>query len=237
MKFSLKPMIVLVIGILITGCVSMKLSKLDTYYTPIPESSKTLDIPKYGTEHQFNGYPYIYWNFCKQKQSQLGLTSPETSNDSLIFRVWITNPGGRRGQPHGLIEIKNDSKNWSGSLILMHVDFKLGNLSETITDSKTIELTPLKTNWKTVVDSLLKLKIDILPTDDLIPNYYSENNGYGNNSTTFSFEYATKVHYRFYQYNNIYRAPDKFWQPYNVIKILALLEDEFQWDTQARKYF
>lgn len=226
-----------IITILVTRCAPMNLSKLETYYTPIPESTKKLDIPKYGNGHQFNGYPYTYWNFCKQKQKQLGLESPETSKDSLLFRMWITNPIGKKGQPHGLVELKKDSTGWSGKLILMHVDFKIGNLSETITDSKVIDLKPLKTSWAVIVDSLDRLKISELPTDDLIPGYYSENLGYGNNSPTFSFEYATKDLYRFYQYNDIYRVADKFWQPKNVIKILDLLENEFQWDTQARKYF
>lgn len=225
------------IAVLMTSCASKNLSKLDTYYSPIPESSKKLDIPKYGNEHQFKGYPYTYWNFCKQKQQQLGLESPETSRDSLIFRMWITNPTGKKGQPHGLVEIKKDSSGWNGKLILMHVDFKLSNLSETITDSKAIDLKPLKTDWTTIVDSLLKLKIAELPTDDLIPGYYPENIGYGNNAPTFSFEYATRNIYRFFQYNDIYRVSNKFWQPKNVIDILDLLESEFQWDTQARIYF
>ena len=237
MKISLKFLIVIAISIIMTGCVSMKLSKLDTYYTPIPETTKTLDIPKYGEEHQFNGYPYTYWNYCKQKQKQLGLVSPETSNDNFIFRMWITNPVGRTRQPHGLVEIKNDSVGWTGKLILMRVDFKMGNLSETVTESKVIDLKPLKTDWETIADSLIKLKIAELPTDDVIPNYYSDNSGYGSNSPTFSFEYATNEIYRFYQYNNVYRVADKFWQPKNVIDILALLEEEFNWDTEARKYF
>lgn len=225
------------VAVLITGCLPMKLSNLNTYYTPIPESSKKLDIPKYGDEHQFKNYPYTYWNFCKQKQKQLGLEGPETAKDSLIFRMWITNPVGKRGQPHGLVEIKFDSTGWKGKLILMRVDFNLGNLSETITDSKVIDLNPLRTDWTTVADSLTILKISELPTDDVIPGYYLENSGYGNNSPTFSFEYATKDIYRFYQYNDIYRVADKFWQPKHVIAILDLLENEFKWDTEARKYF
>jgi hypothetical protein len=237
MKILKHFLIVSFIAALMTSCAPMNLSKLGTYYTPIPESSKKLDIPKYGNEHQFQGYPYTYWNFCKQKQKQLGLDSPETSKDSLIFRMWITNPVGKKGQPHGLVEIKYDSTGWSGKLVLMHVDFKLGNLSETITDSKVIDLKPLKTDWTTVVDSMIKLKISELPTDDLIPGYYSNNSGYGSNSPTFSFEYSTKDLYRFYQYNDLYRVADKFWQPKNVIDILSILEAEFQWDTQARKYF
>lgn len=238
-KIINKFLIIIVISIIMTACVSMKLSKLDTYYTPIPETSKKLDIPKYTDEHQFRGYPYIYWNFCKQKQNQLGLTQPETSGDSLIFRIWITNPVGKKGQPHGLVEIKNDSTGWNGKLILMRVDFKLGNLSETVIEKEIIELKPIKTDWKSVVDSLIELKIAELPTDDLIPNYYADNpdGGYGNTSPTFSFEYATPDIYRFYQYNNVYRVADKFWQPKNVIDILGLLEEEFNWDTEARKYF
>jgi hypothetical protein len=237
MKISRKILKTSVIAILMLSCAPTKLSKLDTYYTPIPESTKKLDIPKYGNEHQFKGYPYIYWNFCKQKQSQLGLESPETSKDSLIIRMWITNPVGKSRQPHGLVEIKKDSIGWSGKLVLMHVNFKTGNLSETIADSKVIELSPLKTNWSNIIDSLLILKIGELPTDDLIPGYYPDNTGYANNSPTFSFEYATRDIYRFYQYSDIYRVADKFWQPKNVIEILDLLEKEFHWDSQARKYF
>lgn len=237
MKILRHFLIVSFIVAIASSCAPMNLSKLSTFYTPIPETFKKLDIPKYGNKHQFKGYPYIYWNFCKQKQKQLGLESLETSKDSLIFRMWITNPVSKKGQPHGLVEIKYDSTGWNGKLVLMHVDFKLGNLSETITDSKVIDLKPLKTDWTTVVDSLIKLKISELPTDDSIPGYYSGNSGYGSNSPTFSFEYSTKDLYRFYQYNDIYRAADKFWQPKKVIDILSLLEDEFQWDTQARKYF
>ena len=237
MKYSLKQFLFLIICISIVGCVSVKLNKLNTYYTSIPDTQKTLFIPKYGPGHQFKGYPYIYWNFCKQKQKQLGLISPETSENPFIYRVWITNPTGRKNQPHGLIEIKCDSNKCSGKLVLMHVNFNQGNLSETIIDSKNIELTPKKTDWKTIIDNLMKLKIDILPTDDLIPNYYSADEGYDNNATTFSFEFATEYQYRFYQYSNIYRAPDKFWQSKNVIAILNLLEEEFKWDSIAKEYF
>jgi hypothetical protein len=236
-KISIKYLIVLLIVVSASGCISMKLEKLDTYFVPIPKSSKSLDIPKYDSTAQFKGYPYVYWNFCKQKQNQLGLTYPETSNDSLIYRVWITNPVGRTGQPHALIELKYDSTGWNGSLTLMRVDFKASKLSETITNHKVVELKPLKTNWTTIIDSLYKLKFDILPTDEKIPNYYTESNRYANNEPTFSFEYATKNEYRFYQYSNIYRDPENFWQPKNIIDILDIFEEEFKWDTLAREYF
>lgn len=236
-KLSLKYVIVLLIVVFVSGCISINLKKLDSYFVPIPKSSKSLDIPKYDSTAQYKDYPYVYWNFCKQKQNQLGLSYPETSNDSLTYRVWITNPIGRKGQPHGLIELKYDSTGWNGTLTLMHVNFKAGKLSETITNHKVIELKPLKTNWTTIMDGLNKLKFDILPTDEKILNYYTESNRYTNNAPTFSFEYATKNEYRFYQYSNIYRNPENFWQTKNIIEILDLFEEEFKWDTLAREYF
>lgn len=213
-----------------SGCAFMKLSDLDSYYTPIPETCKAVDIPKYDEKHQFKGYPFIYWNFCKQKEKQLNLESAELSNDSLIFRLWITNPSGQKGQPHGLIEIKNDFTGWSGNLYFMRVDFNINNLSETIKSFKKIELKPEKNNWEFIIDSLYQLKFDILPTDEAIPNYYAKNLGYNNNSPTYSFEYTTNKSYRFYQYNNVNEKIDEFWQAYNVLKILDLLEDEFHWN-------
>jgi hypothetical protein len=210
---------------------------INNFNISIPKSSKEIDIPKYETKDQLNGTPFVYWKFCKQKEKQLGLKKPEISSDSLIFRIWITNPIGSKGQSHGLIEIRYDSLQWTGNLTLMRVDFNAKNLSETITKSKTWKLDPMKTNWETIVDSLFRLKIDVLPTDEQIPNYYTESTRYNNNSPTFSFEYATKEKYRFYQYGDIYRTPDKFWQPKNVIKILDLLEDEFQWNSKGQDYF
>lgn len=226
-------LVVLFVG----ACSPVRLNKIDTFYTPLPESSKQLDIPKYGNDHRLSGYPYVYWHFCKQKQQQLKLQSPETSSDSLLFRMWITNPVGRAGQPHLLLELRKDSISWHGTLVLMRVDFQSKTLKETITRSKTTDLKPLSTSWEKLADSLKFYQADILPTDDQIPGYYDNYSGYGNNNMTFSFEYATKESYRFYQYNDIYRVPDKFWQPQNVINILNLLEREFQWDAQARDYF
>ena len=230
---------ILLWGLLMTGCIPMtNMTSIKSNYPQIPESTKTIDIPKYDdAKHGLNGLPYVYWNFCKQKQKQLRLGSPETSSDSLIYRMWITNPAGRKNQPHGLIEIKNDSAKWSGKLILMNVNFSPNNLTESITQSKIIDLTPLETNWESVVDSLYKYKIDILPTDEKIPDYYTEATRYSNNEPTFSFEYATKNTYRFYQYGNIYRIPDKFWQVDNILKILDMLEREFKWDSLGREYF
>ncbi len=221
----------------LTSCYPLQMSKLRTLFTPIPESSKTIDIPKYGTENPFTGYPYVYWHFSKQKQNQLGLASPETSHDSLLFRIWITHPTGKTNQPHVLVKVKKDTVSWQAELILMRVDFESSTLSETITSTKRFTLNPLITDWETLADSLSKLKIATLPTDESIPGYYTTQRGYARHTPTISFEYATKDIYRFYQYNDITRIPDEFWQPRHVIAILELLEHEFQWDTQATIYF
>ena len=234
-EIKIRYLILLLISV--SACVSIKPEKLESYFVPIPESSKTLDIPKYKATPESKEHPFVYWNFSKQKQNQLGLQYPETSTDSLIYRVWITNPGGSRNQAHGLIELKYDSAGWNASLTLMRVNFNAGKLSEKIKKHKVIVLKPLKTNWETIVDSLYKLKFDVLPTDEKIPYYYNDITRYSNNKTTFSFEFATKKKYRFYQYSNVYRNNKNFWQPQNVINILALFEAEFKWDTLAREYF
>ena len=206
-----------------------QMSQLSSNYSPIPETTKWLDIPKYDVKHEFSGYPFVYWHFSKQKEKQLSLESAELSSDSLIFRIWITNPVGKRGQPHGLIEIKNDSSKWTANLYAMYVDFNENSLSETIIKSKKTEITT-KNDWNFIVDSLYRLKFDILPTDESIPNYYKDNSGYSNNLTTYSFEYATNRQYRFYQYNYPARKSNEFWQAKNVLKILKLLDDELTWN-------
>jgi len=230
MKILSKHTIVFLSVLLFTGCASMKLNRLPSNFSIIPEATKELDIPKYDTEHQFNGYPFVYWHFCKQKEKQLGLDNIEFSEDSLIFRIWITNPVGRKGQPHGLIEIKHDFSKWTGKLYYMYVDFDAKNVSETITDYGKIDITPKKNNWDFIIDSLYKLNFDALPTDDAIPNYHADNLGYHNNLPTFSFEYSTKEQYRFYQYNNLARKSNEFWQAKNAFEILKLLDDELNWN-------
>ncbi len=200
-------------------------------YTPIPETQKVLDIPRNDSSHPFDGYPYVYWHFTKLKEKQLDLERAELSGDSLIFRIWITHPSYRRSQPHKLIEIAHDTKKWSANLYSMIVDFDANNLNETITDYEKINVYPEKNDWDFIIDSLFQLKFDILPTDDAIPDYYNDGIGYNNNLPTFSFEFATKDKYRFYQYNDFVRKSEKFWQAGHVLKILDLLNDEFNWFT------
>lgn len=228
---------ILILAFLVSGCISMKLKKLSATYTHIPETQKTLDIPRYNTNHPLNGYPFMYWHFCKQKEKQLSMESPETSNDSLLFRLWITNPVGRKNQPHGMLQIKQDSSKWSADLYLMYVNFSVNDLSETITKYEKIELTPAKNDFKFIVDSLYQLKFDELPTDEAIPGYYKRNEAYTNNLPTFSFEYSTDSIYRFYQYNNFDEKRIEFWQANHVYLILDLLEDEFGWNTLGHDYF
>ena len=228
---TLKYLIVFVSIFLFTSCVSTKMSQMSQWrynYTPIPETTKWLDIPKYDVNHELNGYPFVFWHFSKQKEQQLNIESAELSSDSLIFRIWITNEVGMRGQPHGLIEIKHDFFKWSANLYAMNVNFNANNISETIVNFEKMEITPKRNDWNFIVDSLYQLKFDILPADEDIPNYFEDNSGYSDD-LTYSFEYATKRQYRFYQYNYPGQKSDEFWQAENVLKILDLLDDEFAW--------
>lgn len=230
--------LVIVITLSLSSCMSSRIAKIKENYTQVPKSTtKTLDIPTYKSPHPLAGLEYNYWHYAKQKEKQLGLASLETSNLKNVFRVWITNPVGTLSQPHGLVYIECNSDSCYGELILMRVKFDRRNLTETITETKRTTLSPSNLTWSAISDSLINLKFHELPTDELIPDYYPNNSGYATSGPTFSFEYSNPSEYRFYQYNDIYRVHDKFWQPENVIKILDLLESEFQWDTRAREYF
>ncbi|MES2765530.1 MAG: hypothetical protein V4642_06675 [Bacteroidota bacterium] len=237
MKFT-KLFVILFTTIILAGCVTSPNFKLvRQIYTPIPQTSKNIDIPLYKKPHPLEGLPYNYWHYSKQKQEQLKLISPETSAAAQIFRVWITNPVGRSSQPHGIIEIVQDSNKMEGNLILMNVDFDVRKLKETIADSKRIALTPKTLSWSQITDSLIALQFHELPTDEKLPGYDLKTRGYSTNATTFSFEYATPEKYRFYQYTDIYQNQHIFTEVANVVKMLDLLESEFEWDTQAREYF
>ncbi|MDL2297459.1 hypothetical protein LJC37_05845 [Bacteroidales bacterium OttesenSCG-928-E04] len=169
MRIISKKIIIVFIGLLITRCMPMvNMTEIRNNYSQIPKSSKIIDIPKYNdSTHGLNGLPYVYWNFCKQKERQLKLVNPETSSDSLIFRIWITNPVGSMGQPHGLIEIRYDSLKWNGNLTLMNVNFNSNNLAETITKYEIWELQPKKRTWEMIVDSLFKLKMVVVSDSEL----------------------------------------------------------------------
>ncbi|MDR2146341.1 MAG: hypothetical protein LBE91_07780 [Tannerella sp.] len=228
MRSASKYFILFAAILLATGCVSKRISTLTARYSPIPQTAKELDIPKYDAKHALKGYPYVYWHFCKQKEKQLGLESAELSGDSLIFRVWITNPAGEKDQPHGLIEIKHDAEGWIANLYALSVDFDANNLTETVTQFEQMEIVP-RDDWDFIMENLFQLKFDSLPTDESIPGYYENDSGYDNNLPTYSFEYATKTQYRFYQYNNAEEKSEKFRQAKNVLKILELLDGELYW--------
>ncbi|HPI19715.1 MAG TPA: hypothetical protein PKY56_05030 [Candidatus Kapabacteria bacterium] len=212
-------------------------NKLKEKITPIPESNKTIDIPKYDSLATFAGYPFVYWHFSKQKEKLLGLVNPETSNDSLVYRIWITHPYGNSNQAHCLIEFRYDSVKWNGTLILMKVDFDDRTLIETIKESKLYSISPLKSSWEQVIESLNKYKFKELPTDDIIPLYNNELIEYNPHTPTFSFEYADRQNYRFYQYGDILRDTTYFWQPRFVVKMQNYLEEEFHLNKLWNEYF
>lgn len=226
-----------VIWLIISSCSVIDKEKVIKIYSKVPDCPKNIDIPRYKQSGFFYDFPFSFWHWSKQKEKQLGLQSAECSNDSLIFRVWISNFGSKKHQPHGLIEIRRDSLSFYGKLILFYVDFNEREMTEVVTESTSFDLTPLKSNWSSIVDSLKAYKFDELPTDEFIPGYYKQDEGYLNNSTTYSFEYATRECYRFYQYNQFYVKVDEFWQARSVSDILHLLNKEFEWDRRGWEYF
>ena len=227
-----KNLILFTIIILLTNCTPLLYrKKIDEKIQDIPESSKVLDIPKYD-----NGKPYIYWHLCKQKESVLGLESPETSTDSLIIRIWSTLPTRKISQRQDFIEIRNSNNSWKAQVINMSVDVDNREIEEKITNFIKTDVVP-KTNWESLIDSLFILKVDKLPTDEQLPNYKENSTNYSNNTPTFCFEYATPNHYRFYQYNNVIQLETKYWQAKNVLLILDKIDREFKVDSLAYDFY
>lgn len=198
---------------------------------PVPESNKHLDIPKYD-----NGKPFIYWHYCKKKEAYFNLIRPELSNDSFIFRVWVTSQSKKKSQRHDLFEMRYSNNEWSAQVIDMSVDYKKSKNEELITNHTITKVSPIS-NWKTVIDSLLFFKVDSLPTDEKLPNYTTKSSNYANRAPTFSFEYSTPALYRFYQYNNVWAIQDYYWQAENVVRINNLLDREFKLDSLAYDFY
>lgn len=226
-KSSTSIMLIIMLFCTIGNVLAQK--KILEKITSIPLSDKSLDIPKYE-----NGYPFIYWHYCKQKQTQLNLIDPEVSTDSLILRVWGTLPASKKNQRHDLIEIRYVSNKWTAQVINMSVDLKQ-KTEEKITDFAITEVTPA-TNWNNVVDSLFYFKVNSLPTDERLPNYNSLSSNYDNRAPTFCFEYATPKIYRFYQYNNIGTLAEHYPEAQNIMRMLILLDREFDIDNLATKF-
>jgi hypothetical protein len=204
-------------------------NKLLDRITPIPGSKKVLDIPKYDS-----GHPFIYWHYCKQKQTQLNLHSPETSSDSLVLRVWLTVPSGKKDQRHDLFEMRYKNNQWTAQVVNMSVDIKK-RTNEVITDFSVKEVQPVA-NWSSIVDSLFYFKIDSLPTDERLPNYSTLSSNYANRAPTFSFEYATPDLYRFYQYNDVWRLTQHYREAEQVIDFINMLDREFHLDSLSREF-
>lgn len=213
----------------LTSCATREriLSKISA----IPNANKKLEIPKYD-----NGKPFVYWHFDKQKESQLNLTRPEISSDSLLIRVWFAVPTTKKNQRHQLVELKNSNNIWSGQVINMNVDFNMKNLEETITNYSITPVNP-RSSWKILIDSLYYFKIDSLPTDENLPDYGSKSTNYSTLAPTFSFEYSTPHLYRFYQYNNVWSIENKYWQAANVVRITNLLDREFLIDSLYNEFY
>ncbi|MCU0443026.1 MAG: hypothetical protein MUE96_11560 [Bacteroidia bacterium] len=235
--FCLFTLILGIYVLLVTGCLSKKIERLKEEYSIVPTTSKQIDIPKYEKPHNLAGLYYNYWHYAKQKERQLELSSLETNYVDTIFRIWITNSSGRKGQPHGLINLSKHLDSFYCQLVFMKVDFTYSGLKETITTKSVLYLDPKNISWQQLWDSLYFYKIDKIETDDLIPNYYKGNEGYNNYLPTFSFEYSVPNQYRFYQFNNYEPKVTQFWQAKNVDSILELLNREFDWNKRGSVYF
>lgn len=198
--------------------------------TPIPNSQKTIDIPKYPT-----GEPFVFWHFCKQKETQLGMSSAENSIDSILIRVWVTVPTRKKNQQQDVIELRYNNNQWTAVVVNMRVDLNDRKLQELITQRQQTIVNP-RSNWNNVRDSLFYYQINALPTDEQLPNYNASGTAYLNHSPTFCFEYTTPKSYRFYQYSNLAQNAYRYPEAMNVSNMLSFLDKEFRIDSLTTKF-
>lgn len=211
----------------LSSCFLAVRQKMISELTPIPQSSKKLDIPTYP-----NGKPFSYWHFCKVKEAQLGLRHPETSTDSFIFRMWLTVPDVRTNQRHDLFEFSYQNNTWTAQVISMRVDLYATKMHEQIVYQKRTDIKV--DNWQQLLDSFRYWRMATLPTDERLPDYDAKKYGYRNSGATWCFEYATPKLYRFYQYHNPWVLANEYSEAEHVTKFILLAERIAHVDSLSR---
>lgn len=151
-----------------------------------------------------------HWHI-HQTASQLKLDSLELGYDSLQIRIWLGHSMASRKQ---VVILQCAGGKWGGYLVDYNTDS---------TNDKIVRRLKPKSDWNRVIETLYQLKVTELENQEDLPDC----GGCGADGISYEFEYATAKMYRFYYYCN----PDEYeticWQSANVLKIGALLEQEF----------
>jgi hypothetical protein len=215
-KVSLITVCILLLG---TGCATV-LNTLEVpapFFTGIehrdvPETSKVVDVPRYGRRARGDaaGKPFAYYTWAKQREDQLGIASPETSESGRLLRVWGTFSYHPRRQRGFLVEFVHDGSEWNGRFYDYLIRFNQWGNSEVIKESRSFWLVP-PDGWNTFDKILKETRVIGLPTDERVPGLreWVRRNRIST-AATYSVEYSSPTMYRFFIFQNPQKTQQRF---------------------------
>ncbi|MFL5746848.1 MAG: hypothetical protein ACJ751_19375 [Niastella sp.] len=153
----------------------------------------------------------------RQLSKQLSLESPEEGFDSLQIRIWFDYSLAKKKH---LIIIEQQNNQWNGRLYQMNVGY-INRLSYDIIEHYDMENIEPISGWQQFISELYQLKVKEL----------SDTSRSGADGTTYCVEILTPATYTYYDFWEPEYTKDKNWKSANMVKIIALLENEFNFNS------
>jgi hypothetical protein len=190
------------------GCNEPKQNDIATRPQLLVESTFKREIPTEGYSFKSD----------KIKEKLLGLPNLESGFDSIQIRLWVDYAlyKGRE-----LYVIKNQYGKWTAEVYKMFVERDAAAETEEIISKQVFSVTP-KIGWEDLIDSLLILRIETLPTMHDIPGLVD---GW-DDGVDYNIEFATNYRYKYYGYHLPEEFQDKFWQAKNMTQIVKLIRSQ-----------
>jgi len=162
--------------------------------------------------------------FLKTAENSLGLDSLSAGFDSLQIRVWNGCASANRSGNYWLIAFILDKDGWKGEFSDLFVEQSVISCIHDSLSRKIFKLQP-NSGWDNFITKLFRLQVLSLPDFSKIRGHeeFVVADGCG-----ITIEIATKRVYRSYGYETPDLYADKYEEVENVIKIIRLIEDEFQ---------
>ena len=174
-----------------------------------PKTQKFIrDIPKYKNGVLLNFY-------FKEDIHKANLKNIENGFDSICIRLWYMYAFG----PWQIVEIKKNSKEWTGEFILLTEALNKNDSSWAIQKSNSFKMP--RSGWDEFMNELFSKGVTTLPTDFLITGYQFNTDG-----DVFAVEVATKNYYRIYNYGSL-KFNLNLREARTMADIILLIEKEF----------
>lgn len=174
------------------------------------------EIPQKKNGEYANTYKYV-----SQMVDKLNLDRLEEGFDSIQVRIWVA---GGSDDTDNVFMLWHDQKNWNAQAYFYSYERNKNNSNKEDTIiGRVINMSP-KSGWNSFTDKLFEQKISDLPNMDSLPI----NNIEVIHGQAVNIEISTKSKYRLYSYYSPSSYQEEYWQAKNIVNILKLLEDEFE---------